>query len=135
MYLGDDAAHVFAYSSSSTGDAGSNITCQWVSKRLDHIDQIPEALGKKQSVHNIELIYVDTGEIDVTMSISIDGGTNWIDHTKTIGTPDADGKVRSIKYNFNQAGKFFNYKITHTDSSGTFQFIELRPEIEIRGEY
>jgi hypothetical protein len=135
MYLGDDAAQVFSYSSSSKGDAGSNITSQWVSKRLDHTDQIPEAMGKKQTIYDVELVYVDKGEAEVTVSISIDGGTNWTDHTKTIGTTDADGKVRSAVYNFNQAGKFFNYKISHTSSDSTFQFIELRPEIEIRGEY
>lgn len=136
MYLGDNAAQVFTYSAANKGDAGDNITCQYVTKRIDFLDQIPEALGKWITVHSVELVYVDRGAVSVTMSISVDGGTTWTDSSATtIGTAGADKKVKSKLFFFTKNGQFFNFKVTHTSSDGIFQFIELRAEIEIGGEF
>jgi len=135
-YLGTDAGGVHLFSSSYKGDAGQNITTQWVSKRLDFADQIPEALSRWKTIYGVELIYVDRGAVSVTVSISVDGGTNWTNSSATtVGTAGADKKVKSKMFYFIKTGKYFNFKITHTASSGIFQWIELRPEVEVGGEY
>jgi len=97
---------------------------------------VPEALGRWITLHNVELVYVDRGQASVTVSISVDGGTNWTDSSATtIGTAGADKKVKSKLFFFTKNGQFFNFKVTHTSSTAVFQFIELRAEIEIGGEF
>ncbi|MEE9510435.1 MAG: hypothetical protein V3V81_08075 [Candidatus Bathyarchaeia archaeon] len=136
MYLGTDAATVHTYSDASKGDAGSSITAQWVSKRLDFTDQVPQAMGRWIALHSVELVYVDRGAVSVTVSVSVDGTENWTDSSATtIGTAGADARVKSKLFFFTINGQFYNFKVTHTSSDGIFQFIELRAEIEIGGEY
>lgn len=136
LYIGTDAATVHAFSETNYGDSGSNITSQYVTKRLDFTDQIPEARGRWIALYSINLIYVDRGEASVTVSISVDGGTTWTDSSATtIGTVGADKKVKSKLFFFTKNGQFFNFKVTHTSKTAIFQFIELEAELEVGAQY
>jgi len=134
-YLGDNNGKMYVYSASYKGDAGQNITTQWVSKRMDFLDQMPELLGKRITVYSVNLIYIDLGNLNITVSVSTDGGVSWIDKTKSIGTGSADGKTRSERFHFTESGQFFNFKVSHTGTSSIFQWLELRPEVDSSGEF
>jgi hypothetical protein len=95
-YFGTDAGTVRLHSSTYKGDGGENITCQWVSKRLDFADQIPEASGKWKTLNSVELTYVDVGDISIKVSVSTDGGANWTDSSATtIGTNGAPATIKT----------------------------------------
>lgn len=134
-YLGTDEGTVHLYSADYKGDDGQNIACLWVSRRLDFVDQIPEASGKWKTLNSLELTYVDVGDISITVSASVDGGTSWTDSVTTIGTNAALGKIKTKLFHFRKTGRHFNFKITFTASADIFQWLELEVDITIGGEF
>jgi len=135
-YLGTNAGTVHLHSADYKGDGGQNITCQWVSRRLDFTDQIPEASGKWKTLNSAELTYVDVGDISITVSVSVDGGENWTNSSATtIGTNAAPGTIKTKLFHYLITGRFFTFKITFTAAADIFQWLELEADITIGGEY
>ena len=134
-YLGTDNGEVMLFDSAYAADAGSNITTQIVTKRIDFIDQYPDLLDKMTTIQGVKLIYVDNGAFSVTVSVSIDEKANYTDSTQTIGTAGAPGTIKSKTFNFNVAGQFFNFKVTYTAATGVLQIVELMVMLNESGEH
>lgn len=135
-YLGTDAGTIHLHSATYKGDGGENIVAQWISRRLDFTDQIPEASGKWKTLNSVELTYVDVGDISITLSVSTDGGASWTDSSATtIGTNAAPGTIKTKLFYFRVTGRHFNFKITFTAKVDIFQWLELEADITIAGDF
>jgi len=132
-YLGSSAGAIYPYSGEYFGDDTSDITSFWISKRTDFSDQYPGLSGLLKTVKGVILTYVDLDIANVTVGVSTDGGTNWTDVHKSIGTDN--GKVKDAIYDFWKTGRFFSFRIRHNSNNRDFQWLRLTVEVEPQAEW
>jgi hypothetical protein len=131
-FLGDNAGKVYKFSSSAVADDTTAITCQYVTVRTD--------LGYPdnfKTIHQIRLYYIDKGAVSVAVSLSSSEGdtavSEWQSVTHTVGTAGAPGTIKTKEYGFIYTGHLFNFRIYHSATTGTFQWIRMEVEFEVGG--
>ena len=132
-YVGRADGAVCLTSDDYAGDAGEVITATWTSKVTDFSDQFPDWADQYKCVYSVKLLYEDLEAIDVTMSISSDGGNTWTTNAKNIGS--GDGKTKAKEFFFMKHGQYFQFKIVHASATTTFKFLGLEVEVEPTGEW
>ena len=137
-YLGGDDGAVYEFSKDYTGDAGTEIASQWVSKNTDFSDQDPECVDKWKTVHAVKLYYIDeSSSTEFSVALSKDDGTNWIDTSGTVSKScgTGTGEIQTKTWWFQESAQFFKFRVIHGSSDKSFRIIGIEPEFEILGRH
>lgn len=132
-YFGSSDGKIYEYSGSYQGDAGSIITSRWQSKNSDFSDQFPGMTDSWKTVYAVKLFYQDLEAIDVTVSLSTDGGASWTSSQQTIGS--GTGYKADTTYLFYMTGQTFMLKIENASASVNFQWLGVELEFEESGPH
>jgi len=132
-FIGSNNGKLFLYSLETHSDNGNTIPAWWESKDNDFDDQYPQFIGKYKYLHTVKLRYIDLGEHSVTVSISTNGGTTWVDNIKTIGT--GSGAPKEKTFNFWLHGRTFMVRVAHASADKDFQWVDLELEFDPAGDY
>jgi hypothetical protein len=133
MFLGAYGGGVYRHADDYKGDAGESITAYWQSKNTDMGDQIQQIADMFKTIERVKLIYYDTNETEITLSISTDDGLTWADVTRTVGS--GTGATAEELFDFWITGKEFRYKITHASADDNFQLVRLETTVVPQGEW
>jgi len=133
-YLGAYGGGVYHLSADYKGDAGEPITAYWHSKNTDMGDQAPQIADLFKTVERVKLLYVDTNETEITLSISTDDGVTWSDVTRTVGS--GTGATAEEWFDFRGVtGKEFRYKLTHASADDNFQWVRIESNVTTQGAW
>ena len=133
-YLGTYGGGVSHLSADYKGDAGESITAYWHSKNTDMGDQVPQVADLFKTVDRVKLIYIDTNETEITLSISTDDGATWSDVTRTVGS--GTGATAEEWFDFRGVtGKEFRYKLTHASADDNFQWARIESNVTAQGPW
>jgi len=127
-YLGATLGKVYPYDKDYKGDADSDIVTYYQTKALDFADQYPQYMDTWKTIGKVYLDYLDLQECDVTVSISMDNGTTWINSFQTLG--DGSLTVKTARFDFLITGRFFVIKLSHTSNDRLFQWVRLKVEFD-----
>jgi len=131
--LGTDTGNIHEVGQSHGHDAFLPITAYWQSRTMDFADQLAELGNVYKTVGRVKLIFIDTNETDITVSVSNDDGLTWTSVTKTVGS--GSEAVSEEFFDFWITGKEFRFMVTHASADDNFQFVRLEPEITTQGAW
>jgi len=132
-YLGTANGTTHLHSLDYKGDGGSVVSTAWQGKDADFGDQFPEVTDLWKTYWGAKLYYEDLEAIDVTVSLSVDGGVTWVSQQRNIGS--GAGTTKSAMFYFHLSGYKVIPKITHGSASTTFKWLGLEIEFEEAGEH
>ena len=134
-YLGTDNGTVHIYSDTYKGDAGSIVSCQYVTKDTDFTDQDKLAIDRWKTVYAVKLFYEDVcASTDITVAISTDGGDTWpYSLSKILGNGDESRK--DATYHFIVPGQFFRFRASSGSASSAFKLLGMEVEYQDAGSH
>lgn len=133
-YLGGEDGKVYTYSDDYLSDDGQPITCTYMTKQLDFVDQYKACNNKFKTIYKVKLLFEDlSADVDTIICVSLDGGATWSCQLRAIGS--GDGIPCSENYWFIETSDNFMFKIIHSSDDKSFLWNGLEVDFLTRGDY